>query len=127
MEKQIKKLVELAEKYCELGQNLNFRQGWTCLDHDNIADSNIRVYFAENYRTKSVVFFNTETTLYSSKISMPFNCTTKDLDEIIKKTEDFYTDFVANKQQEFKHEQQKLNEKRILELEEELNRLKTNL
>jgi hypothetical protein len=125
METQIKKLVSLAKEYCDYFQSIGTPNTWTTLVENGVSwKQQIRIYFANNYTTKQVSFFNVEVVLYSGMINIPFDYDTKILDQIITDSIDFLEKFKIEKEEEFKQKAEAKKIKRIAELEEELTNLK---
>ena len=119
MKTEIENLIKLANKFWELGEQMELGKGWNYF-------KNLSIYFANQYETKSITFDydKIEISTIGKKILIPFNCTIEYLQETYIKYSELYekmkADFESNSETVIEDERQRKIEK----LEKELQILK---
>jgi hypothetical protein len=125
MEKQIAKLVKLAQDYVEFGKasKLPLTHNQLRQEDKDIDIKKISIYLSDEYRTSSVYFGDVEVTLYSNSVRIPTGCNESYLDSVYKDAKKFFVKELESKieplliqrQEEKKEELRRLEKKaRIL-------------
>lgn len=136
MQKQINDLIQLAKEYYQIGKALNLPMTHNHIrnegnNYQNLkcykAGKTIVIYLADEGKTWQVEFNKVKIIGYSSRVELPFGCTAKDLTETYQDAKDHLENYLKPHLEEFKLDltAQKLEE--IKQLEEKLEKLKSQL
>ena len=132
MEEIIKKLINLADNYSVIAQEMGFEKN----KHTEVRGLNkkdnaywtegkkINIYFGSDYGTWSIDFYNVAVVGYSKQITLPYNSTVETLTELFNDVNDYFENFFSKNVQMFHIETLKEKHKKIKELENELRKLK---
>jgi len=129
MEEQIKKLHELAVRYRDFGVKSSFCQDWNCIRGDfnpllKIDGDEVKVYFADDYKTCAVDFSGVEFTFWMNTVTIPIDSTKESLklihDDCLSLLNNAITEHLESIKESLKSERQK----EIKVMEEKLIKMK---
>jgi hypothetical protein len=132
MEQILKKLINLADNYVVIAQEMGFEKN----NHTEVRGrqkkdnaywtegKRINIYFGSSYETWLIDFDNINVVGYAKKITIPFNSTIETLTELFNDVNDYFENYFSKNVQMFHIETLKEKHKKIKELENELRKLK---
>lgn len=132
MEQILKKLINLADNYVVIAQEMGFEKN----NHIEVRGSQkkdnaywtegkkINIYFGSSYEIWSIDFDNINVAGYANKITIPFNSTIETLTELFNDVNDYFENYFSKNVQMFHIETLKEKHKKIKEFENELRKLK---
>ena len=126
MEKQIKKLNELALDFVDYGIGVGLQDTHNTLTNTHKLegfDMEVNIYFANSGSVWSITMCDVEITGYSSKITLPINSTLESLNEIHKECKK-YLDYLIENVANIKYSTLKEKAKKIQELKKEIDNLR---
>jgi len=132
MEQILKKLINLADNYSVIAQEMGFEKN----NHTEVRGrqkkdnaywtegKKINIYFGSSYEIWAIDFDNINVAGYAKNITIPFNSTIETLTELFNDVNDYFENYFSKNVQMFHIETLKEKHKKIKELENELRKLK---
>ena len=123
MKTQIEKLIRLAKQYESFGTEYLFPNGrFTCVKKEGFNEV-ISVYFNNNWTTCEVRIRGFIISLYSGKITIPFDCTEEMIEESYLEACKELDNLINDSENKLREKYEREKQERIEELKKELETL----